>query len=653
MPGSSSKHHSTSKGKHNISGLQNSDLTLIDPYSLLGFGAALALIDNEEDIAHLLVGAIISALRVQLGAVVLQNVTGRATSIQGQYRNAPLEKALAEEIKSFLFSNTTDSSALYYENNREIKVRKEHLPEATIAGLNRLLLVRLRTIEHDFGVVIAGKSSDEPYSPGQTVSLEALASQTSMALHRIQLNRERAANEAALRESKEKLTCILESAMDAIITIDEARHIILFNEAAEKVFRCPAKKAINKPFDQFLSERLLHLLKKNMQDLGKGSKTKLYMLAPEDLTAIRADGEEFPIEATISQFEMYGQKLFTIILRDINERKKAEEELNRLHLEKLYLQEEIKIEHNFEEIISCSKVFKKVLRKIEQVAATDATVLILGETGTGTELVAHAVHNISSRRDRPLIKVNCAALPANLIESELFGHEKGAFTGATSKKIGRFELADSGTIFLDEIGDLPMELQGKLLRVLQEGEFERLGNPHTIKVDVRVIAATNRNLEKVIENGDFREDLYYRLNVFPIKIPPLRERKEDIPLMVKYFCDKFGKKIGKKIESVDQKAMDALLAYNWPGNVRELENIIERTVIITSGNKLQLGDWVPVKTKASSSTALLTLEENEKKHIIEALELTGGRVSGERGAAKVLGINSSTLESRMRKLGIK
>ncbi len=350
--------------------------------------------------------------------------------------------------------------------------------------------------------------------------------------------------------------------------------------------------------------------------------------------------------------------------QEITKLKKIEEKLrkaltevedlkNRLQAENIYLQEEIKVVYDFEEIITGSKAFKKVLQKVEQVAATNATVLILGETGTGKELLARAVHNLSSRKDRPLVKINCAALPANLIESELFGHERGAFTGASSRKIGRFELADGGTIFLDEIGDLALELQAKLLRVLQEGEFERLGSSHTVQVDVRVIAATNRDLKKATENRDFREDLYYRLNVFPLLSPPLRERKEDIPLLVKHFCDKFGTKIGKKIDSVDQKVMAAFLEYHWPGNVRELENIIERAVILSQGPKLQLGDWIPVRSKVAISAALPTLEEIERTHILAALEITSWRVSGAKGAAKILGINASTLDSRMRKLGIK
>ncbi|MCH9007238.1 sigma 54-interacting transcriptional regulator, partial [candidate division KSB1 bacterium] len=277
---------------------------------------------------------------------------------------------------------------------------------------------------------------------------------------------------------------------------------------------------------------------------------------------------------------------------------------------------------------------------------------ILGETGTGKELLARAVHNLSDRRDRPLVKVNCAALPANLIESELFGHEKGAFTGAVARKIGRFELADGGTIFLDEIGDLSLELQSKLLRVLQEGEFERVGNPQTTKVDVRIISATNRDLEKAIEDGSFREDLYYRLNVFPIQSPPLRERKEDIPILVRHFIKKFTAKTGKKIETVPQKVMDALQGYHWPGNVREVENIIERAVIISPGKQLKLEDWLSKTVISSKASHISTLEEFEREHILEVLELARWRVSGESGAAKVLGLKPTTLEARMKKLGI-
>jgi formate hydrogenlyase transcriptional activator len=324
----------------------------------------------------------------------------------------------------------------------------------------------------------------------------------------------------------------------------------------------------------------------------------------------------------------------------------------RLEQENLYLREEIKSQHTFEEIIGQGPAIQKVLKAAEMVAATDASVLLLGETGTGKELLVRAVHNLSLRKGKPLVTVNCATLPAGLVESELFGHEKGAFTGALARKIGRFELAHGGTLFLDEIGDLPLDLQAKLLRVLQEGTFERVGGLSTIKVDVRVIAATNWDLENAMQEGTFRPDLYYRLSVFPIRIPPLRERREDIPLLVRYFVMKCGGKLGKQIESIPQKLMEALLAYPWPGNVRELENVIERAVILSPGHQLALGEWLPKPALAPGGGRVLTLAELDREHIVQVLELTGGQVSGEKGAAKLLGMKPTTLESKIKRLGI-
>ena len=326
---------------------------------------------------------------------------------------------------------------------------------------------------------------------------------------------------------------------------------------------------------------------------------------------------------------------------------------DRLEAENTYLQEEIKFEHNFQEIITQSTKFRAVLSSSEQVATTDATVLVLGESGTGKELLARAIHNISKRSNRPLVKVNCAVLPANLIESELFGHEKGAFTGAIAKKIGRFELADGGTLFLDEIGELPLELQSKLLRALQEGEFDRLGSTKTIKVDVRVIAATNRDLQKEVDEGSFRADLFYRLNVFPVFSMPLRERKEDIPLLTKHFVDRYSAKIGRKIISIPKRVINSLQGYHWPGNIRELENVIERSVILSSGKALELGDWIPRTESQAFTSDFDTLHEFEKKYIISVLQKTAWRVSGEKGAAKILGMKPTTLESKMKRLQIR
>jgi formate hydrogenlyase transcriptional activator len=326
---------------------------------------------------------------------------------------------------------------------------------------------------------------------------------------------------------------------------------------------------------------------------------------------------------------------------------------NKLAEEKLYLEEEIQTEYNFEEIVGESRALRHVLKQVQTVAPTDSTVLILGETGSGKELIARALHNLSDRRGRTFVKLNCAAIPTGLLESELFGHERGAFTGAISTKIGRFELADHGTIFLDEVGDIPPELQVKLLRVLQEQEFERLGGTRTIRVDVRVVAATHRDLVRMIEDQTFRSDLYYRLNVFPIAVPPLRARPEDVPLLVRHFVQKFAQRMTKSIESVPADAMKALQAYPWPGNVRELENFIERAVILTQGHTLFVP---PAELKRpvneTGGTSHASLEQVERDHILKALRESNWVIGGRHGAAARLDMKRTTLQSRMQKLGI-
>jgi formate hydrogenlyase transcriptional activator len=359
---------------------------------------------------------------------------------------------------------------------------------------------------------------------------------------------------------------------------------------------------------------------------------------------------------------------------DITERKLAEESLksalaevrqlrDQLHAENVYLQEEIRVASNFDEIIGRSSALRKVLNQAEQVAPTQTTVLILGETGTGKELLAHAIHKHSPRHKRPLVKINCAALPAPLIESELFGHEKGAFTGAGARRPGRFEIADGGTIFLDEVGELPLDLQAKLLRVLEEGEFEQVGSSHTINVDVRVIAATNRNLAEAVHESTFRSDLYYRLSVFPITVPPLRERREDIPMLVTHLVKQMSSKLGKSIEAVPKDVMTALTDYSWPGNIRELRNVIERAAIITQGPKLMLidrlegsmfeteyqtGDYDALEGEPDSET----LAQSEYNLILRTLKKVHWRIEGPSGAADLLRVHPSTLRSRMKKLGI-
>jgi PAS domain S-box-containing protein len=605
------------------------------------------------------------------------------------------------------------------------------------------------------------------------------------------------ASEAALRQrerllskSERQLGGIIDSAMDAIISIDQSQRILRFNASAETVFGCTAGEAIGQDIGNFIPERFRGAHREHVGAFGRAQITSRRAGGLGVLYGRRADGQEFPMEASISQFESEGEKFYTVIVRDITERYDAEEALrvseqrfrnmadtapvmiwvagpdkgctyfnrgwldftgrtleqelgngwaegvhtddharciltyvsafdrkeafameyrlrradgefrwvydcgtpnfspagelmgyigsciditehkraeetlgllldevsqlkNQLEADNVYLSEEIKLEHNFEDIVGRSDAIKRVLINIEKVAPTDTTVLITGETGTGKELVARAIHGASKRNRRALVKVNCAVLPATLIESELFGHEKGAFTGAEARKQGRFELANGATIFLDEIGEVPLESQVKLLRVIQEGEFERLGSSKTLTTDARIIAATNRDLNEAVDKGVFRKDLWYRLNVFPITVPPLRERKEDLPLLVGHFVKRFAKRTGKEIDSVSPATMRALEDYGWPGNVRELANVIERAVISTQGPVLFLAEPLEDVQASTLPATWKPLEEMERDYIIRALNETGGKIEGEGGAAMLLGINPSTLRGRMAKLGIR
>ena len=383
------------------------------------------------------------------------------------------------------------------------------------------------------------------------------------------------------------------------------------------------------------------------------NQTQLILLAIEDVTEREyykrhleeiVDKRTIELRAAREKAEK-GKQIAETALSEIQELK------DQLEAEKAYLQEEIKLEYNHEDMIGKSDGLKYVLYKIEQISNSNTIVLVLGETGTGKELVARAIHGLSLRKKRALVKVNCATLPSNLIESELFGHEKGSFTGSHSRHLGRFEVANGATLFLDEIGELPLELQPKLLRVIQDGEFERLGSSNTIKVDTRIIAATNRNLEEEVRKGRFRDDLWYRLNIFPITMPPLRDRVEDIPLLVDFYVKKISKRLGKTIEVISSRIMNALQNYHWPGNVRELENVLERAVINSSGPKLHLVDELK-KPHKDLTRSQKRLDEVERDYIFQVLEQTQWKVSGKNSAAEILGLDRSTLRARMRKLGI-
>ena len=479
-------------------------------------------------------------------------------------------------------------------------------------------------------------------------------------------------NEEMLAE--EKLTTqILHQAAEIFVLCDHQGRIIRASQSTNRLFgRSPIFQAFDEAFHLLYPDGTPFVLLSAMSDK---------FLHAVEVNFKHGDNESFSFLLRANSLITHKGVLgIVVVMVDITERRKMEEALQKAHdkleqqveertlelrtalseiktmkdqleAEYMYFRQEIKMRHKFAQILGQSDGLKYVLYRAEQVAPMNTTVLILGETGTGKELIAAAIHDMSPRKERPMITVNCAALPGNLIESELFGREKGAFTGADTRQFGRFEVANGSTLCLDEIGELPLELQAKLLRVIQHNEFERLGSSHTIKVDVRIVATTNRNLEEEVRNGRFRQDLYYRLNVFPITVPPLRQRTEDIPLMVHAFVERYSRKLGKQITSIQKETMKALQDYPWPGNVRELESIIERAVILCPGPVLQLADKLGIQSPQLSST-VRTLEETERNQILKILSETRWRIEGKDGAAAILGIHPSTLRARMHKLGI-
>ncbi|MCC6862530.1 MAG: sigma 54-interacting transcriptional regulator [Bryobacterales bacterium] len=473
-----------------------------------------------------------------------------------------------------------------------------------------------------------------------------------------ELQRQRA--EQRIREREEKLSRLVDSALDAILELDSRLCVRSANRSAGSVFGCDPGRMPGQDFRRFLTPDSAETLERLTRELETRPPDRQFLWIAGGLKAVTAAGARFPAEASLSRFEIGGKSFYTVILRSIREQIEAERALERLRSESAYLKEEIEKLHNYREITGRSRPVREMLESVRQVAPTGAAVLICGETGTGKELVARAVHAASRRAHKTLVKVNCAAIPAALMESEFFGHERGAFTGATQRREGRFALADGGTIFLDEIGELPVDLQPKLLRVLQEGEFEPVGSSRARKVDVRAIAATNRDLEKAIREGRFREDLYYRLAVFPIRVPPLRDRGEDIELLAEVFARECGHKLGREVGPLSRESIRRLHAYDWPGNVRELQNVIERAVITSPDGELCLEPLLPQSRVPAVSPepperilSQSELRELERRNLVRALEQTGWRISGKDGAARLLGVPPSTLSSRLDALGIR
>ncbi len=483
-----------------------------------------------------------------------------------------------------------------------------------------------------------------------TAVFRIFAARASAELRRLRRDRD-------LAEREQRLSGLVASALDAIIQLDDEMHVVHLNPAARKVFACGDGEAAGASFARFLAPDSFSRLVDLVTRLRGPS-----LWIPDGLQGRRANGELFAAEASLSRFELGGRPRYTLILRDVDERLAAAARIRRLLDETEALRAELDDLQGFDEIIGESPALRRVLADLERVAGTDTTVLVTGETGTGKELIARALHQRSARRDGPLVKVNCAAIAANLQESEFFGHERGAFTGATQRRDGRFKLADRGTIFLDEVGELPLDLQAKLLRVLQEGEFEPVGGTRTLKVDVRVVAATNRDLEEMVAAGRFRRDLLYRLNVFPLHVPPLRERGDDVVLLAQSFLARLALRQGLVGFPLTPDDAARLRRYDWPGNVRELQNVIERAFITSRDRRrLDLDRALPDAPGATPAPAsptdgrILTageMRDLERANLLRALAATRWKIAGREGAAARLGLNPNTLSSRLKALGI-
>jgi PAS domain S-box-containing protein len=486
-----------------------------------------------------------------------------------------------------------------------------------------------------------------PAEPRRLFIFRIFAARAAVELERLRV-------EQQLVESERRYRELYEEAPNAYVAIDDDGRLQRVNHRATQLLGVPASELVDRPVLEFVAE--------TATGRPQAEEALRVSFAGKEVSGCewemrRRDGRALWVSVWMKPLRGPDGRVSAVhsIWVDVTDRVLAEAERVRLQEQNLYLQEEIKSVHNFEEIVGRSPALLAVLDKVSRVAPTDATVLITGETGTGKELIARAIHSHSRRAAKPLIKLNCAALPAGLVESELFGHEKGAFTGALARRIGRFELADGGSLFLDEVSEMPVETQAKLLRVLQESEIERVGGGAALPVDVRIIAATNRDLLKAVRDQAFREDLYYRLSVFPIALPPLRERAEDIPMLVRFLVDKFAARVGKRIEGVSREAMRRLVTYPWPGNVRELENVLERAVILATGPTLDLESDAELSAGPDAPDADLpapSLEAVERRHILAVLRQTQWVVEGPRGAAQILGLHPNTLRSRLKKLGI-
>ncbi len=615
------------------------------------------------------------------------------SSLPSSYFHVGLEMPSAESHVGWVFQQQRPLLRRDLETERQYPMEER----AYADGVRSYMIVPLIALAKTIGTLAVASTTPNRYVDADVGFLQEAANQVALAVENMRayevLQQEVALRRRAdesLREMHQFNREIIDGASEGIIVYDTALRYVVFNRFMENLTGMRAEEVLGK----YAPDVFPFLREKGMDVLLRRALAGEVVTCPDVLVRMPLGHEVWELNVYGPHRDAQGTIVGVVALvNDITQRKQAEEALrkalseveelkNRLQAENVYLQEEIRREHDFVEMVGSSPALLAALHKVEQVAPTDSTVLISGETGTGKELIARAIHNRSARKDRPLVKVNCSAISAGLVESELFGHVKGAFTGALERRAGRFELADGATLFLDEVGELPLETQVKLLRVLQEGEFEVVGSSKTVRVDVRVIAATNRELDEAVRAGRFRSDLFYRLNVFPLNVPPLRERLSDIPQLVMFFLSRYAKRFGKGVETVSQGAMDRLINYPWPGNVRELQNVIERAVVLSQGSVLELDRellvtapleggpgstedrgklaWPSVRGRqkgrqpaSSNDPGLPTLEEVARSHILAALEKSGGVIEGPGGAAKILDLHPNTLRSRMQKLGIK
>jgi len=502
------------------------------------------------------------------------------------------------------------------------------------------------------GLALFGRRKDGTEFPVDIMLSPVQTLDGSLTLAAIRDVSEQKRAEEVLQHSERQFRALFEFSPDAIVVSDARGRIEAVNAQVEKFFGYDRSELLGNSIELLVPERFRAGHPERRERYAAEARVRP-MGAGLELHGRRKDGTEFPVDIMLGPVAGPRGQVVLSVIRDLSEKQAAEDALRRSEQERSYLEEELVTTHHFDEIVGEAPGLKRVLKQVEDVASTDATVLILGETGTGKELIARAIHQLSPRREHPFVKLNCSAIPAGLLESELFGHERGAFTGAIAQKVGRLELAHRGTFFLDEVGDLPLELQPKILRALQEKEFERVGGTRTIPVNVRLVAATNRDLAKMVSDARFRSDLYYRLRVFPIVVPPLRERHEDIPLLVRYFVTNHSKRMGRHIETIPPETMQALVRWHWPGNIRELENFVERAVILSSGPVLRapLAELQAVSETGKSQPS--NLETAEREHILRILRECNGMIGGKNGAAERLGLKRTTLNSKIRKLGIK